>query len=278
MPNPDGTIQSRSLADKVITSELLDDDIQSDNFSSGSAGWKIERDTGNAEFNDVAVRGTIEAASIEGNMTLGTGGVLRTASSGERIEIAESSKDRISFYTGDNFEALPALIRHSVIGIDGTTRQLGVVLFAPTTTGDTNAVQIILRSESENDSSLPPQVFVGYGGGSSQIPEFKLTNDFKLMLEDGTEALPSLTFNNATTDGLYSAADGIGVVVGADEIVRYTATRANFDIGALAAIRIPSKADSGDPSGGVNGDFYLNLADNAGRMFADGSWRTVFSY
>jgi hypothetical protein len=35
------------------------DNIESDNFTSGSSGWRIERDTGDAEFNDVTVRGDI---------------------------------------------------------------------------------------------------------------------------------------------------------------------------------------------------------------------------
>jgi hypothetical protein len=34
-------------------------DIQSDNYVSGVSGWSIERDTGNAQFNDVTVRGDI---------------------------------------------------------------------------------------------------------------------------------------------------------------------------------------------------------------------------
>jgi len=39
-------------------------DIQSDNFVSGTAGWNIERDTGNAEFQNAVIRGTLNAADI----------------------------------------------------------------------------------------------------------------------------------------------------------------------------------------------------------------------
>ena len=38
--------------------------LQSDNFSSGSAGWQIVRNTGNAEFNNVTARGVLDASSI----------------------------------------------------------------------------------------------------------------------------------------------------------------------------------------------------------------------
>jgi len=38
--------------------------LQSDNFSSGSAGWQIVRNTGNAEFNNITARGVLDAGSI----------------------------------------------------------------------------------------------------------------------------------------------------------------------------------------------------------------------
>jgi len=40
------------------------DDIESDNFSAGSAGWRLQRDTGNAEFGSAAIRGTLTASQI----------------------------------------------------------------------------------------------------------------------------------------------------------------------------------------------------------------------
>ena len=38
--------------------------LQSDNFNSGSAGWQIIRNTGNAELNNVTARGVLDASSI----------------------------------------------------------------------------------------------------------------------------------------------------------------------------------------------------------------------
>lgn len=52
--------------------------IQSDNFVQGSAGWRIERDTGNAEFDNLTIRdalitqGRIEGANISGTSISGT--------------------------------------------------------------------------------------------------------------------------------------------------------------------------------------------------------------
>ena len=48
-------------------------DIESDNYVAGSAGWKIERDTGNAEFQNATIRGTLNASDI----TAGTISVSR---------------------------------------------------------------------------------------------------------------------------------------------------------------------------------------------------------
>ena len=39
-------------------------DLESNNYNAGTAGWKIERSTGNAEFNNITARGNITAESI----------------------------------------------------------------------------------------------------------------------------------------------------------------------------------------------------------------------
>ena len=61
----DGTTNAQTL---VFTSPSgaiqVSDDIESDNYVAGSAGWKIERDTGNAEFQNATIRGTLNASDI----------------------------------------------------------------------------------------------------------------------------------------------------------------------------------------------------------------------
>ena len=74
MPTPDGKIGARDLcagaaverviADGGVSSLKISATLQSDNFSSGSAGWQINRVTGSAEFQDVTVRGTLNASDI----------------------------------------------------------------------------------------------------------------------------------------------------------------------------------------------------------------------
>lgn len=74
MPTPDGRIGARDLcagaaverviADGGVTSLKISATLQSDNYSAGSAGWQINRATGSAEFQDVVVRGTLNADDI----------------------------------------------------------------------------------------------------------------------------------------------------------------------------------------------------------------------
>jgi hypothetical protein len=71
-------------------------EIQSTGFNS-SSGFQISSN-GNAIFRDVTIRGTLEGTSLTDNFTL-DGGTIRTASSGSRVEIKEtSSVGMINFY------------------------------------------------------------------------------------------------------------------------------------------------------------------------------------
>lgn len=49
--------------------------IQTSNFVSGSTGWRI-RGSGDAEFNDVTVRGTLGVSTISENLSVGTNGAI----------------------------------------------------------------------------------------------------------------------------------------------------------------------------------------------------------
>ncbi|HBB8525064.1 TPA: DUF1983 domain-containing protein [Escherichia coli] len=58
----DASIGTAKIADAAITTAKIAQRIQSTNYSKGSAGWIINKD-GNAEFNDVTVRGKVYASS-----------------------------------------------------------------------------------------------------------------------------------------------------------------------------------------------------------------------
>ncbi len=69
--------------------------LQSDNFSSGSAGWQIVRNTGNAEFNNVTARGTLDASSITTG-TLDCSGITVSNLNAGSISTGNLNADRIS--------------------------------------------------------------------------------------------------------------------------------------------------------------------------------------
>jgi hypothetical protein len=71
---------------------LIIERIESQNYDPGVAGWTIEAD-GDAEFNDVVVRGSL----------------ITGVAPGERIEINGTAfPNDIAFYTGDSDERVPA--------------------------------------------------------------------------------------------------------------------------------------------------------------------------
>lgn len=79
----DGTTSAQTI---VFTSPSgaiqVTTDIESDNYVAGVSGWHIERDTGNAEFQNATIRGTLNASDITtGTISVGVlPGLVRQAS------------------------------------------------------------------------------------------------------------------------------------------------------------------------------------------------------
>jgi hypothetical protein len=65
-------LTSTYILDAAITSAKIAGTIQSTNFSSGSAGWQINK-AGSCEFNQITVRGTVTASAISAS-SFRTGG------------------------------------------------------------------------------------------------------------------------------------------------------------------------------------------------------------
>jgi len=69
--------------------------LQSDTYQAGSAGWKIERGTGNAEFNNITARGNITAESITSG-TLAAARIAATALNADNISAGNLNADILS--------------------------------------------------------------------------------------------------------------------------------------------------------------------------------------
>lgn len=94
MPTPDAKITSRDICNQAVVERILADDsvtsikifanLESDNYDGGvvasdpgTVGWRIERNTGDAVFNDVVLRGEISGAA--NTLTIGGTGALESA-------------------------------------------------------------------------------------------------------------------------------------------------------------------------------------------------------
>lgn len=70
-------LTTSTLEAKVITVKGSSGALKSDNYAAGSAGWQIDG-AGNAEFNNVTVRGTIATATISSGGTLTVSGTMKS--------------------------------------------------------------------------------------------------------------------------------------------------------------------------------------------------------
>jgi hypothetical protein len=70
-------------------------DLESDNYVANTSGWKIERDTGFAEFGSAAIRGTLTASQIQiDNVTLdsdGSGNLIIASGGVDTAQLAANS-------------------------------------------------------------------------------------------------------------------------------------------------------------------------------------------
>lgn len=114
-------------ADQVKINGVIFEDsngiIRSSNFSSGVAGWRI-RGNGNAEFNNITVRGTLSVVELEVEMEVqgaiylpdkSAPDIKISADNGIRIRGSTTSVEsrRINFTDPDNFDDIIAGIDHS---------------------------------------------------------------------------------------------------------------------------------------------------------------------
>ena len=268
-----GTLNGADLIANTVTTAKLEvtasliagQTVESTTYTPGSAGWQIDAD-GSAEFDNVIVRGTIQASSIEGNVTLGTSGVFRTATSGNRIELTAAEDDRINLYTGDSFENNPGKLIGVTTG-SGATRTLDTQIVGPSTTGDIGSTAIILRSESNNDSSTPPGVLFVHTGGSSQTPEFRLQNSMIMLNSNGSAAAPSFSFVGDTDTGMYRfAADELGFSVGGNFAGKIDNTE-SWQLGRA----VTGNADIQDSAGSATFPTYSFQGDTDTGMYRSGA-------
>lgn len=194
--------------------------------STATAGFALDSSEGAIQVQKLfAEGGEIGNLDVVNTLTLATGGVIRTAASGERLELTNADEDRIVGYTGDSFEETPGRINISLSGT-GNSRTLQIELVAPITNGDTGSAAFTLRSESFDDSTSPPGGVWAYpaGGGSTQTARWNFQDGIVGIRDLGSVSAPSIGIGSNFDDGIYSPTDGeLGFVVGDNEIFKIDA-------------------------------------------------------
>lgn len=190
-----GTITSKGI---VVTG--AGGYLRSGNYVLNTSGFNLDANTGSAEFNNVTVRGTIYATAgeiggltVTGNLTFGTGGVLRTAASGQRIQISTSDKNYIYFYSGAGGETSPASIQ---VRDDDGTGEPDLWFQGPTTA--TGSSSLRLRTVG---AIITGGLNINTGGLSVTAGG--------VTINSGTAGGPSFRFSADTDTGMYLASDGV---------------------------------------------------------------------
>lgn len=171
-PNPNGQIHSENLCSQAVVERVLGDEsvtsikifntLQSDNFSSGSAGWQIRRDTGSAEFQDITARGAITATSgelqtlsVTGTLTLSGSALIKSsnyvaATSGWQIE-ADGDAEFNDVTVRGTIVATAGSISDLTIAGDLTMNSSGRIL----TDSGTSRVELVYAALAGESDGIP---------------------------------------------------------------------------------------------------------------------------
>lgn len=95
-------IQNAQIGDAQITNAKISGDLQSDNFASGSSGWRIRKGDGSAEFAAASIRGKLTTSQLEvGSVTAnavasqGAGGATLANSTAVQVLIAPAANNAL---------------------------------------------------------------------------------------------------------------------------------------------------------------------------------------
>lgn len=201
--------------------------LESGNYVAGTSGWMIDGD-GNAEFNDVTVRGTIYASAgeigalqVTSSLYIGTFGTLASAGgTGYRFVLSPKSGDIIN--------------EGAIVWYNNSNADTGYIYGATAGTGD----QYLLIG-AEDTIRLQTS-----GANKVYIQDTGLN-----VIPSGTQAAPSLCWNANTDVGFYYTADQLVCTInGAWKFLGHTN---GLRIGPGGTSADPSISWNTDPDTGI---------------------------
>lgn len=311
MPDPDGVIQARDLADTIVDGRVLGD-IQSDNFTHGffnastvattgattgagpqgsstGAGWQILMN-GRAEFNDLLVRGTIAASVITGSQIFGTvitgntinaGTVNAATITGGTISAAAISAGSI---TGSTITA---------VSISATTITGGLITAATITAGSisgstitagtfqtgTTGARVVLSDAAASRVALHtgdtgeqrPGIIFGSVSGSGATRQLAMTINAPRF--DSTGAQPLIQLKSESDNGT--------VLPSMRFLTSFGNSRVTFedhiDIDGMFTFPTYGSAPSTMAGAPVEGSAYVDTVANTFNIWTGSSWHQIGS-
>lgn len=234
--DPISSIGPVNLRDTMLLEEGAA--ILSQNFVSGSTGFRMQYD-GAAEFNDVTIRGTLNAVDITGASTI-TSALFRTAASGARLEINGQTADSyITLYNAS------AAVGYMGLGVP----TLGSTELAIRTSSSLNSIRLksdgaiyleagglsgtgVIIADTPAGAS-PSYPFRVWDGSDNKILDFSTRP--QLQAADGSVSYPIYSFTGDVDCGIFrNAADDWRLVAGGASVAQVinNGTFASFGPGA----------------------------------------------
>lgn len=224
---------------KIAGVMISGEGVESSNFVTGVSGWQIDGD-GNAEFNNVTVRGDIvgnwdgaDPANLAtpdltategfyldssvgssqwmgdifvgGDIELIGSGALKTASSGERFEFSFTDRNRLFMYTGDTDETYVGSITFDIIGSGAAaTMRTNYELGSLNIVGPDVVIQT--TSVTRDDATDASFIVATRNAGDASANQFLVWTSGQLQVPDGSVTDPPYTFISQTNTGLFKPA------------------------------------------------------------------------
>lgn len=212
MPKPDGRIRASELAAGSVTSRTFHQTIQSDNFVEGLSGWRIRRDTGDAEFHDGTFRGDVKVGGGS-DITVSLGGDI--VINGGQIIVQNTAGSNLVTLDEDGLQVGSDV----VIDSDGLQVIGGVVTpLWPDRSGDSEVnFALTTTYQTVNTITFTPPAWVErlyiFVNQSSQMSDANAKNLDTRILDSGSATFATAIFGVAGTGVLSTNAAGVGATV-----------------------------------------------------------------
>ena len=211
-------VTTSTIADQAVTTDTIDDDavtiakiatsLQSTNYSSGSAGWKIQK-SGVVEFEQATIRGEIVASTgVIGGFTVGSTSLIAGANT---TRVSLSTADGI--HLGNNaFGSAPFRV----------TRAGALTASSATITGALTLTNV--------DGTT-----VNYSGGNLQVGTVQTGNIASDAVTNALIATDAVNQDSIAANSVTASAIVAGTIT-ATEIATDAITAGKIDVANLAAI------------------------------------------